>query len=339
MGFLGFQLFVSVSITFALKGCDARSWSDLVNPAVCESGSFDPYKIEYAIEEDPFSVSAPAPAPLPAEDVFIGTEDVDRDDEGSDTEANEDGTSASKTPSVAPAVSSESPTQRDENAVKNGGCESGEHLFRVRMHDRWGDGWDKSAIKILEIPSKNKETSFQDDTETPPIITEDDNTLIMSSEVKVSQHHMRDYDQLPIWEERLIFKGSLEEGLSGYSYVCLRPQTCYEVVVGGGQWEDEIKWDIQSAPILATDGDQEEKEVVQVAKGWAPARCQFSVPKEASEELACPLTCDDVKDKVTEVSVAPSDAPSLVPNAFEASSEPPSDAPSLVPSDAPSGAS
>lgn len=83
-------------------------------------------------------------------------------------------------------------------------------------------------------------------------------------------------------KNKVLFKGSLEDGAQGTEYVCLStaPQ-CYHVDVSGGVWGNEVSWEFKP---LAQGSPA-------VADGGSPMDCEFSVGGEV-----CMRTCDGKPD-------------------------------------------
>ena len=319
-----------LTLSLILRSCDARSWVQLIDPATLASGAFDPYKVEHSIEKDPFVFTEAYTFPTQAPSLERY--------EVQDTES---------PPTSSPSVATAAPTTRDENVLGNGGCAFGKYLYKVRMHDSWGDGWDKTTLTILQFPSEDPGSEQH-----PIVFHQDNNTVTMSQRVEMNPH---DPISLDSKVSTSLLESRLAAGYDGYSYVCLEPRTCYEVLVGGGSWETEVKWDIRSAPVSFFEQDRRNKAMT-VAKGLAPAHCQFSIPEEESWEAHCPYSCDindlaasqapseAATSKPTDTPAFATEAPTSTPTAYvaEETNTPTlqrallSDEPSLVPSTVPS---
>jgi hypothetical protein len=289
-------LFVVAASSFVAE-CEARTWIDVVNPSVFVAANLDVYRMEFFLEDDPlaFPSSAPTWEPTGSSDSKENTVD--------------DG-GASSSPSA-------SPTARYDNVEGYGGCPVGEYLYELEMLDSWGDGWDDSVIKIMQMAME----------ENP----EDNLSEFSSGEGTIFTPAVN------------IFEGGLATGREGFSYLCLEPFKCYTVDIDGGFWGEEIKWEIRAVPLGYSREERENMAGLPVAKGLAPISCQFSIPDEVTGEMECPFICDNAS---ASSSVAPSTGPafiSAVATASQSSSVPspkdsvmPSDAPSFVPSSIPS---
>lgn len=110
------------------------------------------------------------------------------------------------------------------------------------------------------------------------------------------------YDDFKI--QQFVYKGGLESGASGIEFICLRPDVCYTAIVDGTVWLNEISWEIRPV-VLGKPGTYKWA----VAKGRAPAECQFSFGNQKNP--ACESTClswDPVRptpSPVRTVNVAP----------------------------------
>jgi hypothetical protein len=306
-------------IAFLLQQCAARTWVTVVDPTIYASAAFDPYRAEHITESSPFFFPTEPSTTNPFLNVFNG-----------------EGEGTNSSPTRAPAMSTPAPTARDEKVLDNGGCGMDEYLYKVRMHDIWGDGWDKTSLKIFQNASK--EQAGENAGEESLTVQNNNETDTISEMIEMNDMPNRTQDEGVL---ELIFEGTLQSGPEGYSYVCLKPRKCYEVVVGGGLWENEIKWDIRSSPVSFLP-EVREKETSTIAKGWAPAHCQFSILDQETGELECPFSCDlDSAEPLQSSKETASGSPSLSPTGAPTLHSVPSDAPSLVPtlegSTAPSG--
>lgn len=90
------------------------------------------------------------------------------------------------------------------------------------------------------------------------------------------------YDDFSV--QQFAYKGSLKEGASGIEYICLRPDMCYTAIVDGTVWLNEVSWEIRPV-VLGKQGTYKWA----VAKGRAPADCQFSFGNQRNP--ACESTC------------------------------------------------
>mmetsp|Transcript_20633 Transcript_20633/g.59153 ORF Transcript_20633/g.59153 Transcript_20633/m.59153 type:complete len:339 (+) Transcript_20633:83-1099(+) len=115
------------------------------------------------------------------------------------------------------------------------------------------------------------------------------------------------YDDFKV--QQFAYKGGLESGASGIEFICLRPDVCYTALVDGTVWLNEISWEIRPV-VLGKPGTYKWA----VAKGRAPAQCQFSFGNQKTP--ACESTClswDPVKP-----TLRPTRAPTRPANAAPA---------------------
>lgn len=278
-------------VATVLPVCSARTWVNLVDPTIYAAALHDPYRAEHILEKDPFDY--------------------------------DDSVTSEETVNTAPTVA---PTRRDEMVLENGGCPMDQFLYRVRLHDRWGDGWENVPIRILEMPHETSTESLHEEFE-----GEHNATHIYSTESAVKKtSKLVQSSSSPV----IVFEDSMGQGYDGYSYVCLKSNQCYKAAMESGLWDGEIKWDIQSA--------LRQKGIATVAKGVAPTKCQFSII-ESTNTTVCPHTCESGAGEEDFNSAMPSDFPSMVPSsapsggeAVDGASVVPSDMPSLLPSITPS---
>lgn len=90
------------------------------------------------------------------------------------------------------------------------------------------------------------------------------------------------YDDFKI--QQFAYKGGLKSGAAGIEFICLRPDVCYTAMVDGTVWLNEISWEIRPV-VLGKPGTYKWA----VAKGRAPAECQFSFGNQMYP--ACESTC------------------------------------------------
>lgn len=272
----------------ALPVCAARTWVNLVDPAIYAAATHDPYRVGNILEIDPFGYK--------------------------------DSISSEEKVNTAPTMA---PTRRDEMVLENGGCPMDQFLYRIRLHDRWGDGWQNVPIRILEMPHEESTEAIHEE-----FTGEHNATHIYSTKTALKKtSKLRQSSSTPV----IIFEDSMGQGYDGYSYVCLKANQCYKAAMESGLWDGEIKWDVQSA--------LRPKGIVTVAKGAAPTKCQFTIA-ESANDTACPNICEAGVYGDDSNTAMPSDFPSMVPSSApsggDGASVTPSDMPSLLPSSEPS---
>lgn len=262
---------------------------DVVDPAIFLASAIDIGRLENALEKDPFDFGQTKPSPPPSPSPNEAVEESQPDVSG-------------PSPTLAP-------TARYEFVVGNGGCPVGKQLFEIRMFDEWGDGWDGTRLQLVEetIPTTSQSGSDQ-----VVSVNQTMNTVSVTETIQVQEE--------PSLVE--IFHGGLALGMEEFNYACLQHTKCYHVSVGGGLWEEEVKWEIRNVTL----GEDREERMngLATAKGLAPTKCQFSIP-DNSGALACLSTCG-LKPQST---VAPTSSPRTVPPTatIEASVE----APTVIP--------
>ena len=204
------------------------------------------------------------------------------------------------------------------------GNETDTYETRIRMYDSWGDGWGDTKMIISQpaIPydvhlnlSDTVFNSFAD--------------LFTVTDSK---------DQMEI-----IYEGTLVDGNEEYRNICLQSNICYTVEVNGtaSEWQSEVQWDIRQNDVL-------NETWATLAKGYAPTKCQFSLPDAKNGTYVCAFICmgddDGTNTNNATGSIAPSFSsvpsivPSLTPSLHESNiySEVPSTVTSVTPSYTPS---
>jgi hypothetical protein len=276
---------IAILLSLVVSESDARTWLQVVDPTIFVKASYDAYQGLQSVERNPFTYTEAFPTRAPVRDGF---QEIFQE-----TDTFEDGTTVNITknesipPSAAPIAmtNTPAPTARYENVAENGGCSTGQYLYMIRMQDMWGDGWDETTLKIVQLPSLRGG-------EFPVIVQRGNHTDTLSQEVNIDPTDSTYSDAA---STKILFEGALENGFEEDSYVCLKPQRCYEVFVTGGVWNTEVKWTIQAAPVSnLTKQEREQEQVDPIVKGWSPAHCMFSIPEEASADVVqdCPLSCD-----------------------------------------------
>lgn len=194
------------------------------------------------------------------------------------------------TPSEAPTAITAAPTPRYENVDGNGGCQEGSQLFRVNMYDSWGDGWDSSTKVTITGIKDQDTTTVSGNTITRTHTTQTGQTTVsITSTIELTSDHP--FGTLPaedayIYVNKLgkIFEGTLHKGTHSFAYVCLVPKRCYSVITNGGDYLDEVSWDIE--PVTLGSMNQTD---VPVVEGKAPTNCTFSIPDESGESFCEPI--------------------------------------------------
>jgi hypothetical protein len=300
---------LSLAVLLArILSCHARSWVDLVDQEIFRPTNLDPFRLEIYEEADPFK---------------------NRQQETEPTSQ----LPQSISPVLAPTLH---PSSRLDNVMDNGGCGSGQFLHELRMRDAWGDGWHGNEI-VITVISTYSDFNHTRTNETGWLVSEEQNRkFTLTGEAAStpgtgnSSNDTETEAQSDIDYSDELFRGSLNNGAVEYAYICLEPLTCYRVDIGGGNFSEEIRWDIASVRLGLSEAEREEDIPVTVAKGLAPFHCQFSIPDPASGRPYCPNTCHPVYERDTP-------QPTKSPTAAPATKEPvPAPVPAPVPVQVPS---
>lgn len=298
----------------------ARGWRDVVDPGMYQWIDFDLHKRIVTSEKNYFT----------------------KPNKGSPTSAPTSNVQTSHSNVLAPTASPTlAPTAIWGLVEKNGNCPMDEVLHEIRMTDSWGDGWDETTLTITRMVKDEDQTDK---------VTQTRNRFSTTVQEIVTVREPVMYDRS--YPDQ-VFSGSLEDGIEGFAYVCLRRDQCYEVATEGGLWPQEVAWGIRQVE-LGVPRTKADKNLI-VAKGEAPETCQLSVPDAETGERFCPVTCG-ARTNIPTASPStarpttrmPTAAPSFMPTGTRniapnsgpsppaTVSSVPSDAPSLVPTNVPS---
>jgi hypothetical protein len=264
----------------------ARKWQDVVDKSIYLQPNLDVNRHQLKIELDPFfrpeDPAEIAPSPQPVTSRWVTTSPAPTDTPSA---------IPSDAPSLAPTGPTSQPTLRVQNVDGNGGCNEGTVLYRVNMYDSWGDGWD-SATKVTITGIEDQDTTnISGSTVTKTHTSQHgDTTVSISTTVELTSDHpfgtaAADESYAYVNPLGKLFEGTLHRGSNGNAYVCLVPRRCYEVLVHGGDYLDEVSWDIE--PVVLGSPAEIPQPVVQ---GGAPSDCSFSIPDE-NGELFCQASC------------------------------------------------
>jgi hypothetical protein len=195
------------------RECSARKWFDLADPSIYMASAFDPGRIEYSLERDPFDLED-----SPAFE--------------SEAEPQESAIHPTSAPTMIPTqLESESPTSQPSErymfVVGNGGCATGKTLFEVRMTDSWGDGWGEIQMNITENAPVSEDENSSD-----LLVLEGEETASVSQSMQKASYARA---------SKIIFSDRLTHGDETYKYVCLDASKCYTVHVRGGLWEGKLE--------------------------------------------------------------------------------------------------
>jgi hypothetical protein len=253
-----------------------RQWQTIIDHSIYQKSNIDNRRYELKIEQDPFYY--PGDPPLEGESPTVSP----------DTDI-----WVTLSPTLAPSsVPSDSPSMMpSEWSIElNGGCRQGHELFEVHMYDSWGDGWDNTMLVISGIedqdPSIVLPNNFMTRTTTTrsgDAVVKIARTINLDDQSVFNPQEANDIDPLGV-----IFEGSLQQGSHEVTDVCLLPRRCYQVTVYGGEFLNEVSWDIRPGNL---DADTEQ-EFEPILGGGAPAGCTFSLPDENGHHF-CANTCSD----------------------------------------------
>jgi hypothetical protein len=280
----------------------ARKWQDVVDRSIYLQPNLDVNRHQLKIELDPFfrpeEPSEVAPSHSPVTIAWVTTPR---------SPAPTDAPSAipSDAPSLAPTGPTSAPTLRAQNVDGNGGCNEGTVLYRVNMYDSWGDGWDLATKVIITGIEDQETTNITGSTVTKTHTSQQgDTTVSISTTVDLTSDHPfgtapADDGYTYVNPLGQIFEGTLDRGSNGIAYVCLVQRRCYEVIVYGGDYLDEVSWDIEPIVLGSTE------EIPQpVVAGGAPSDCSFSIPDENGAyfcEASCSSTLHPEHTQVPDV--------------------------------------
>lgn len=250
---------------------EGRQWQSIIDHSIPRKSNIDNRRYELIIEVDPFyfpNEGKESPTLAPANSDWVTLPPT---------------TQPSMIPSDMPSLS---PTMWD--IERNGGCRQGHELYEVHMYDSWGDGWDNTHLVISGIEDQDPNVVLPSSFMTRTITNRNGGmtvavtrTVNLDEQNSINPNEMNDIDPLGV-----IFQGGLTEGSHSVTYVCLLPRRCYQVTVGGGEFLNEVSWDIRPANL---DSDEPLESVL---GGGAPSGCTMSLPDENGHHF-CANTCSN----------------------------------------------
>jgi hypothetical protein len=156
------------------------------------------------------------------------------------------------------------------------------------MYDSWGDGWDNTMLVISGIEDQDPNVVLPSSYMTRTITNRNGGmttaitrTVDLDSQNALNPDETKEVDPLGV-----IFEGGLREGSHSVAQICLLPRRCYQVTVSGGEFLNEVSWDIRPAN-LETDEMTEP-----VLGGGAPSGCTFSLPDDYGHHF-CANSCSN----------------------------------------------
>jgi hypothetical protein len=279
-------------LTLYAVGIEARNWQSVITSEIYQRSDLDAAQFQLKIELDPFffpgegAITAPTIAPHSQDWITF-----------SPTKAPSESPSQipSDFPSLTPTIGAPTlaPSIREKNSDGNGGCNEGSTLYQVNMYDSWGDGWDFSTmLKIIGVEDQDEEETLTSAMTSKTTTTTDSNGSIITTitkTVEINQNSTSGGEDAGTQIDPLgtVFQGGLRRGSHGSADVCLKPRRCYNIIVSGETWLDEVSWDIRPVVLGA-----ETQDLPPLTTGGAPMECSFSIPDKNGESF-CPLTCSN----------------------------------------------
>jgi len=299
-----YHINTSVLFTFFIffvisRSVECREWQYIVDHDIIRKSNIESSRYELKIEADPyFFPEDKSPTDIPTESPRADTTQVRTTVSPT--------ASISLMPSDAPSLL---PTEWD--IEQKGACRNGLSLYQVHMYDAWGDGWEKTILTISGISDQDPLAA---DLPTNSMTTTNTNTqgdiavsitktieLDSSDSTAAHPNPLNEIDPLGT-----IFEGALRRGSHDYADVCLLPKRCYQVIVTGGEFLDEVSWDIR-----ASNNDPASSPVEPILVGGAPSGCTVSLPDEYGHHF-CPNSCSDTIP--TNIMINPEVMDNLFPN-------------------------
>mmetsp|Transcript_27665 Transcript_27665/g.60925 ORF Transcript_27665/g.60925 Transcript_27665/m.60925 type:complete len:380 (-) Transcript_27665:2049-3188(-) len=277
--------FALLLLFFGSSRVQCRQWQSIVNHDIIRKSNIDSRRYELEIEFDPFFYPGDkSPTEIPTETPQAPT-----------PQASKVWTTVSPTmsPSVVPTDGpSMQPTEFD--IERNGGCRNGLKLYEVHMMDKWGDGWEGTSITITGISDLD---SLAADLPTNSMTTTNTNavgdtvvSITKTIEFDTYNSNPANFDSSkqidPLGK---IFEGTLTEGYHDFSDVCLVPNRCYRLVATGGEFLEEVSWELRPGSL---DPDSPLLSMEPILSGIAPTGCTFSLPDEYGHHF-CENTCSE----------------------------------------------
>lgn len=329
---------IGVLLLSDVRPAIARTWDVLVEPAtyilldremIRQIPESDPFFTQTQLGTDPpTSMPVPTPSPVPQPTSMPSISPSMTPTRTQSPTATPVPTAPTFSPYPTEYVSyppgeepTLAPTPIYRNAEPDSLCRDGERLMEVHMQDTFGDGWEGRNLTIIVADS-------------PHVLSKATETVQGNS--TVIKYKVTTLNGTDVYYEpgKQIYTGTLYGGELAVNYTCIRPGVCYEAHMIGGAWAEEILWEIKTPTYNVTPDDNQAGLVI--AKGGAPADCQFSIPDEVTGMTFCPTTCNRFPlDPTAFPSASPTG--SLMPASNVPSSNSPSDMPSLFPSLEPSG--
>ena len=345
---------------------EARHWADIVDPILYRYPGLDAARTLMVQERNPFAFadkshaidgSIPKPAASPAVD---SAQPPSTNNGVLNVAPTMTTTMPSPEPSTA-SPSSQTPTRLQKFYQETGGCHPQQVLYEIGLFDQWGDGWDKTYLNLTQLslqlsgdlPQAVNLTEEEVINSTPTISTleasSDATNYSSSTNTTTVTNTATTFSQLvetgaknsnntlsqTVWlkqdkninQPRQVYMGTMGGGMERFDYVCLKPDYCYHVDIGGGNWDSEITWQVR---VVALGQPADDWELL-VSDGGAPLSCQFFVVNNRANRssssnqddapVMCPNTCTGTKFRT----LTPTSNPTKLP--FQRPSDTPSKSP------------
>lgn len=315
-----------VGLMSLLPTSEARRWEDVISVSIYAQSHVDVPRIQYSLEADPFG-NLPAPSMYQSE-------------LPSDAPSSVPSYFADPNESLPAAQSSSGATDGNKASSSetfvSQNCPDGESSYKINKFDTWGDGWGETFLTIREV---NSNLDVVQSTSPPG-----ETTFTISKDIQVE-----DYGAVGGSANRTdqnvngtasnggnarkleyVYQGGLQNGGFEAEHTCLSHTACYEVMLQGGKWQEEAKWEI-----VPTGSSASTSSGSAVAKGQGFSNCTFYVSDSVVDHPSCPFTCKASSGETSSsetVPVAQEAPPVQQPKAAIVQTDVPTGAPSDMPS-------
>ena len=244
----------------------SRQWQEIINHDIAHKSNIDSSRYELKIEVDPFlKPEEKSPSKIPTVPAKAQANTNKAWTQIGSMKDSIDSSNMTPTESLSMEIA-------EESSEQNSGCENGVK-YEIHMMDTWGDGWDQTAITITGIdrPTSSMETIHAN--------TQGEDVVSISKTIELASTNKND----PVGQ---IFQGSLLQGFHDSADICLLPHQCYQLLATGGEFSDEVSWEVRLA------SNEQGIEAEPIVAGGASTGCTFSLPDQSGHYF-CPKTCSD----------------------------------------------
>ena len=273
--------FTMLVLLMASVSVNCRQWQSIVDHDIIRKSDIDSSRYELIIEADPFFFAGEQGAT----DIPTIAEPIEDQNKAWTT------LGPTMSPTAVPTKSATlSPTEFD--VALNGGCRKGLDAYEVHMLDTWGDGWDQTTITITGISDLDPSAADLPTNSMTTTHTNSHGDTVVSISKTIELDLVDSTISNPNTANQVdplgqIFQGTLQEGRHDFADVCLLPNRCYQLIATGGEFLDEVSWEIRPKSL-----DPEALALQPILTGGAPIGCTFSLPDENGHHF-CPNTCTD----------------------------------------------